>query len=459
MKFMDKSNISESNQGDLAIEQALGWAAGTLGCLREAFAAGRRRDEPWEIARVPEERQPAMAQAAAVFRRGVGVAGVESAAYRPAEILSTRSVAEALALVPGSHGLSEGQGGAIPGRFLFVVDEAITRLWPEFRESHLRFPACILRGGESVKNLETASRLTAWIRSHSGSADHGLQVVAIGGGVTLDVAGFAAGLCGLEHVNIPTTLLAMVDAAIGGKTGVNFPPFGKNQVGLFHFPARVIICPDFLRTLPVEEIRAGAAECLKHALLASDLDFFEKWVRLARDGNAAFAEDGGPVVVVTRMKEAFVERDPFELSGARELLNLGHTTAHALESVAQSRGLVIRHGAAVAMGLACKVQLMAAAQPECLGLARKIMSGLRSSRCVDEVIAWLSGPDIAIDALWAAMVDQMRQDKKLRSGDRTGIRVVGLRWNQATGILEAHATEVELEALRRAFVSCLQELR
>ena len=458
---MDKSNISEFTQGDLVIEQGLGWPAGTLRCLREAFVAGRRREDPWDLAQGPEGRQQAMAQAAAVFRRGVVVNNAAPSGYRRAQISLAGSVAATLADLtdPKAGALGSEASGAV--RFLFVVDEAIARLWPEFSGLDSQFPVWVLRGGEAVKNLETASSLTVWIRTRLGSqtaggkAIRGTRVVAVGGGVTLDVAGFAAGLCGLEHVNIPTTLLAMVDAAIGGKTGVNFPPFGKNQVGLFHFPARVVICPEFLKTLPPEEMRAGAAECLKHALLANDMNLFETWVQLARDGNTAVMEDCGPVLAVARMKEAFVDRDPFERSGAREMLNLGHTTAHALESLAQSRGQVVRHGAAVALGLACKAELMAATQPESASAARKIMAGLKASHCLDEIENWFSGLGTPFDALWPSMIEQMRQDKKLRVSDSSGIRIVGLRWNSAINGLETHAMEVEPETLRRAFVRSL----
>jgi 3-dehydroquinate synthetase len=449
---MDKKEISETPQGDLATEAGLGWPAGTIECLRKAFAAGRRRGEPWDFSGVPEGRKAAWAQAAAVFRRGGVTAGEEPSMYRRAELIQAASVTQ---VVNGFDAKSRHR--------VFVIDDAVNARWPVLQQLRARFPVWIFSGGEVAKNLETTSRLTAWIRANAGNEMSGCQVVAIGGGVTMDLAGFAAGICGLEHVNVPTTLLAMVDAAIGGKTGVNFPPYGKNQVGLFHFPGRVIICPEFLKTLPVEEFRAGAAECLKHALLASDFYLFDKWVQLARDGHRIVTADVGSIVesivTVARMKESFIDQDPHERSGARELLNLGHTIAHAIESVAQSTGHVVRHGAAVALGLACKAELMSIAQPDASVPARRIIAGLRESQCLDELRGWISGRGQTADALWPSVFGQMLHDKKMRAGDQGGIRVVGLFWNPDRAIIGTQAIQVEPDDLRRAFVNCLQALR
>lgn len=447
-EYMVKKDISETPQGELATERGLGWPAGTVACLREAFAAGRRRSEPWDFSGVPEGRKAALAQAAAVFRRGGMTVGEEPSIYRQAEVTGADSVARVIDdfMEKSIHRV-------------FVVDEAVNARWTELRQLRTSFPVWILSGGEGAKNLETTSRLTEWIRAHGGTDRSSCQVAAIGGGVTIDLAGFAAGLLGLGHVNVPTTLLAMVDAAIGGKTGVNFPPYGKNQVGLFHFPEQVVICPEFLKTLPVDEVRSGAAECLKHAILARDLTLFDQWVLMARDGHGAVSGDLDSIVKIARMKEAFIEGDPFERSGDRELLNLGHTIAHALEAVAQGTGSAVRHGSAVAFGLACKTVLMASAHEDAVAVANRILGGLQASRCLDDIGRWVKNSRHDSDALWSSMVEQMRHDKKIRASDADAIRVVGLCWNAQAGRVGAESMQVKPGELRRAFQFCMDAIR
>ena len=174
--------------------------------------------------------------------------------------------------------------------------------------------------------------------------DRDALVIAIGGGATLDLAGFAAAtyLRGVRWIAVPTTLLAMVDAAWGGKTGVDLP-MAKNLVGAFHPPQEVVVVPDFLRTLPQRETRAGLAEVVKHGVIG-DVTLLQ---RAGRDDPASFVEDAA------RVKREIVERDPLE-QGERRVLNLGHTLGHALE---QASGYALHHGEAVAIGLraACRI--------------------------------------------------------------------------------------------------------
>jgi 3-dehydroquinate synthase len=205
---------------------------------------------------------------------------------------------------------------------------------------------------EDAKTLRTIDDLAR------GFASAGLlrsdAVIAVGGGVVGDTAGFAAATYarGVDVVQVPTTLLAMVDAAIGGKTGVNLPE-GKNLVGAFHQPLGVLADPVVLETLPDREYRCGLGEVAKYALMEDD------FVTAVADGlvnrDEAVLEE-----VVTRcaaIKARYVEADEYERSGTRAVLNYGHTLAHALET---ATGHALLHGEAVAVGLVYAGQLAGA---------------------------------------------------------------------------------------------------
>jgi 3-dehydroquinate synthase len=201
-------------------------------------------------------------------------------------------------------------------------------------------------------------------------------VVALGGGVVGDLAGFVAATYqrGVPVVQVPTSLLAMVDAAIGGKTGVDTPA-GKNLVGAFHWPTLVLVDPLLLRTLPAAEWRAGFAEIFKHGAIASAAHFDEA-VRLA----AALPNVEAPalaalVAASIRIKVDIVSRDERE-HGLRHALNAGHTLAHAMEAVS---GYTLRHGDAVAIGLALEAQLGERLGITERGTAERVASALRAA--------------------------------------------------------------------------------
>jgi 3-dehydroquinate synthetase len=216
-----------------------------------------------------------------------------------------------------------------------VADERVAALY----EGELLRPALsrhLVPAGEKAKTLVIAQRL--W--DELGIGRDGC-IVGFGGGATTDVAGFVAAtyLRGVRWIAVPTTLVGMVDAAIGGKTGINTPE-GKNLAGAFHFPWQVLIDPSFLETLPAEERRAGMAEVVKTGLLAAEAPWElpeEKMIRAC----AAF-------------KSAVVLSDPYEREGRRAILNFGHTFAHALEA---GSGYELRHGDAVALGLLAALRL------------------------------------------------------------------------------------------------------
>jgi 3-dehydroquinate synthase len=185
-------------------------------------------------------------------------------------------------------------------------------------------------------------------------------IVALGGSVVGDIAGFAAAtyMRGVNFVQCPTSLLAMVDTSIGGKTGLDLPQ-GKNLIGFFKQPSAVIADVATLQTLPPEEVASGMAEVVKHGLLA-DTDLLQKvesgtWPSESDTLHASLSEIQTLVAQAIQVKIAIVQEDPFEL-GRRSILNLGHTFAHAIEQVS---GYAVRHGEAVAMGLVAAANLSA----------------------------------------------------------------------------------------------------
>ena len=211
----------------------------------------------------------------------------------------------------------------------------------------------ILPDGERHKNLTTVMRIyDALIRA---AADRATCLIALGGGIVGDITGFAAAtfLRGVPVVQVPTTLLAQVDSAIGGKTGVNHP-LGKNLIGAYHQPLAVLVDPLVLGTLPRREFRAGLYEAIKYGIIASR-DMFE---RIADNLPKLFARDPEALVPVIadscRIKADVVGKDERE-AGPRRALNFGHTSAHALEAVTKYRRF--RHGEAVAYGMLVAAEL------------------------------------------------------------------------------------------------------
>lgn len=207
--------------------------------------------------------------------------------------------------------------------------------------------------GEASKSLITVESIYEFLEKTEIGRDS--FVVALGGGVVGDLAGFAAGtwMRGIPWVNCPTTLEAAVDSAIGGKTGVNFGRV-KNLVGVFHQPCAVFVDPECLRTLSARDIRAGLAECIKHALLTSDAEV--RWLE-ANAGRIVAGDVAAQTELIERnlrIKAGFVASDPLDRTGARAVLNLGHTIGHAIEGVAHGE---LRHGESVSLGLvaACRI--------------------------------------------------------------------------------------------------------
>ena len=221
----------------------------------------------------------------------------------------------------------------------------------------------VLDASEKAKDMATVLDLCSWLLE--AGADRSSLLLAVGGGITTDLAGFAACIYrrGIRFAFVPTTLLAQVDAAIGGKTGVNFLDF-KNMLGVIRQPEFTFECAQVLRTLPRRDFLSGAAELLKTFLIDNTGNAYEKAVALL-SAPADSATLQTLIAAAAKVKAGIVSRDEQE-RGERRCLNLGHTFAHAIEHEARQAGLDVTHGEAVAVGI-----LLAARLSEAMGLAPK----------------------------------------------------------------------------------------
>lgn len=209
---------------------------------------------------------------------------------------------------------------------------------------------------DACKTLDTLAYV--WTELGNGGATRHSLMINLGGGMVTDLGGFAASTFkrGINYINIPTTLLSMVDASVGGKTGINFNGL-KNEIGVFNAARTVILDTEFLRTLDTENIRSGYAEMLKHGLISNT----PHWAELLTFDidNPDLKQLNSLVGTSVSIKERIVEEDPLE-KGIRKALNLGHTAGHAFESHALKTNRPVLHGYAVAWGLVCELYLSCA---------------------------------------------------------------------------------------------------
>ncbi len=281
----------------------------------------------------------------------------------------------------------------------------------------------LLPDGEKFKQLATASR--AYESLIKLEADRGAGIIAVGGGVIGDMAGFIAAtyLRGITLVQVPTTLLAQVDSAIGGKVGVNHP-LGKNLIGAFHQPSLVAIDPALLETLPRREFRAGLYEVIKYGMTSSR-SLFE---RIDREIDAIFARKADALVPIIgescTIKAAVVSRDERE-SGPRRMLNFGHTAGHALEAVTKYKRF--RHGEAIAYGMLVAAEI---------GVARGVLPG-PDRELLGKVIMKL-GPLPPVGDLSAKeLLEAMKHDKKIVNGTLHYILCTGIgNWTTVTDVTD-----------------------
>ena len=257
-----------------------------------------------------------------------------------------------------------------------------------------------VNSGEHYKTIDELSKI--WKGLQDNNATRQTVIINIGGGVISDMGGFAASTFkrGLRFINVPTTLLSAVDASVGGKTGINFNGY-KNQIGVFSEPEAAIISTVFFNTLPVQELLSGYAEMIKHALLEGK-DMFDKLMKYSVQYPMFDSEALLPLLQQSvELKAKVVEQDLTE-TGTRKVLNLGHTIAHAFETLGYNRKSPIPHGYAVAWGLVVEM----------------ILSNMIYGFSSDElhsfaayVLKNYNAYDITCDD-YPALLDAMRQNKK-----------------------------------------------
>ena len=287
-------------------------------------------------------------------------------------------------------------------------------------------PGMLVEASEDTKCMDTVMDICGWLLENG--ADRDALVLAIGGGITTDMVGFAASIYkrGVRFAYVPTTLLAQVDAAIGGKTGVNMGGY-KNMLGVIRQPEFTYVCPQVLESLPMEDFQAGAAEMLKTFIIEDDgnyevaagllksltNDFIELCAgSTLSDGEARWPEaltgrltELTPLIAAAaRVKAGVVSRDQFE-SGERMKLNLGHTFGHAIEALAHKKHNDIDHGHAVALGMVYAAQLA-----EKLGMAEPGFAAA-IEHDLDACLLLIINPYSIHD-----MAEAMRKDKKAENG-------------------------------------------
>ena len=304
------------------------------------------------------------------------------------------------------------------GPIALVSDKNVADLYAEsviraLQKSGYMVEKLIFPAGESNKTLATVQKL--WKSFLDMELERTSTVIALGGGVVGDVAGFAASayMRGVKWVAVPTSLLAMCDASLGGKTGVDLPE-GKNLVGAFHPPSLVLVDPDTLFTLPKIELLSGLAEVIKHGIIA-DPELFRMCTESEDLNDLAWFE------IVCRgmaVKINIIQSDPFE-QGLRSVLNLGHTLGHAVEQVSEYK---LKHGEAVSIGIVAASRLSEYLGIAEMGLTNQIKMALNKVRLPTEI-----PEDLNIQQV----ITSMRFDKKRKGGELRfvlPVRIGNVNW-------------------------------
>ncbi|HAX97024.1 MAG TPA: 3-dehydroquinate synthase [Prolixibacteraceae bacterium] len=240
-----------------------------------------------------------------------------------------------------------------PGKVFVVTEENVFKLWFDKLPKLKTLPCVVIPSGEDNKGLGSVELI--WEFLSSKGADRKSLLINVGGGMLTDLGGFAASTFkrGVDFINVPTTLLAQVDASVGGKTGINFRGL-KNEIGTFNVPRSVIISSTFLQTLDQQNLLSGFAEMVKHGLIYSSEHFLELCnVDFENLDLKSFQEI---IRHSVQVKEYFVQQDPTE-KNIRKALNFGHTIGHALESLFLEQHRPVLHGYAVAWGMMAELYL------------------------------------------------------------------------------------------------------
>jgi len=317
---------------------------------------------------------------------------------------------DAAVLAPGALDRlgAEARAVAPAYRYTIITDHHVGPLYAARAVASFgggRVDVLTVPAGEHSKTRTTWAALTDEMLALGCGRD--TVVIALGGGVVGDLAGFVAAtfLRGVPVVQVPTTLVAMIDAAIGGKTGVDTPA-GKNLVGAFHAPAAVVIDPTVLDTLPAAQVRAGLAEAIKHGVIA-DAGYFDRTIAalpvLLAPGGATTPAMTAIIAGSIAIKAAIVAADARE-HGRRKVLNFGHTIGHAVEAASE---YTLLHGEAVAIGMAIESRLAELAGIATAGIADRVRAALDAAGLPSRLPATAVAADI---------VTRTHLDKKARAG-------------------------------------------
>ncbi len=290
--------------------------------------------------------------------------------------------------------------------FVFTDENTNRHCLPVFRqnlpERHSRIIEVETKSGEQNKHINTVSLLWEKLTQHH--ADRHALVINLGGGVLCDMGGFAAATYkrGIRFIQVPTTLLAMVDASAGGKTGIDFNGY-KNQIGLFAEPSGVFIYPPFIDTLPPREFRAGLAEMLKHGLIADEA-YFDRLKDMKQD-EWSYEVLSDTIRHSVEIKNQIVTKDPQE-KGLRKVLNFGHTAGHAFESWFLGSQNPLLHGEAVACGMVVETFLSQYQLGLPIAKTKKIIKGIKKHFFLPELS----------EHSFNELIFLMKQDKKNKDG-------------------------------------------
>lgn len=264
------------------------------------------------------------------------------------------------------------------GKLFAFMSRRVAELHPILAKTVERScQVCLIENEEAYKNIESVTDL--WKFLSANGADREARIIAIGGGAITDLSGFTAStyMRGIQCIYVPTTLLSMIDASIGGKTAINIDRI-KNLAGTFHQPSEVLILPEFLKTLPQRELLSGFAEAIKHAILSGEKEF-----RSLKEITSNIKEINWEVFIKTNIefKQRIVEADEKETSNIRVQLNFGHTFGHAIESLCNNPSNELQpvlHGEAVFAGMICELYLSALQNNGSTALVRDMLHSFSS---------------------------------------------------------------------------------
>ncbi len=279
--------------------------------------------------------------------------------------------------------------------FILVDENTQEKCLPVFGNSFADFAIITIKSGEENKTLTTCTHI--WQVFTEANADRSALLINLGGGVIGDMGGFCASTYkrGIDFINIPTTLLSQVDASVGGKLGIDFNGF-KNHIGLFKLPTKVIIDPVFLETLPLNQLKSGFAEMLKHGFI-KDKEHLEELAKLDIQNTEWLTYITKSVAI----KNEIVEADPLE-KDERKFLNFGHTIGHAVETYFLNNGLPILHGEAVAIGIISEAYL---------STKRLELSEEEQSKIINIIDAYFERKEIPQNGM-KEILNNLEQDKK-----------------------------------------------